>query len=252
MRTPRICSRKLWVFGGFLAILVATVVLVSPTLSVETLAHQERAFRQLLAVHPWRAFAIGLLSFTAISLVPGTRGKALIVGWLFGTWAGLVIVNFGLTLAALVAFSLSRYLLRDGLQERFGAYLHRVNRALEREGGLYVFAIRVLAVLPFSFVNYTMGATGIPFRTFWWSTQLGLLPGNFLFVYVGAGLPTLDHLSTKGWGVLLSPRVWSMFLGLAILPFAMRALLRTKGVRTLFSGHMQRGRVATGSSIKES
>jgi len=77
-------------------------------------------------------------------MVPATAGKALVFGWLFGLWRGFLIINVGLTIAALAMFGLSRYLFRERLRARLGAYLMRLDGLLERDGAFYLFALRMM------------------------------------------------------------------------------------------------------------
>jgi uncharacterized membrane protein YdjX (TVP38/TMEM64 family) len=163
--------------------------------------------------------------YVGVSLVPGTTGKAILAGWFYGFWAGLVLVNVGLTVAACISFCASRYVFRDAIQAKFGARLARVNRALEREGAGYLFCARVLHA-PYCVTNYVMGATPLKWRPFWGATQLGLLPGNVVFVYAGHRLPTLEQLAQEGPSALVSPGLIAAFVALSVLPVVARVAIR--------------------------
>ena len=58
----------------------------------------------------------------------------LAVGAVFGLWWGTLLVSFASSVGATLAFLVSRYLLRDWVQARFGDKLKAINAGIEREG----------------------------------------------------------------------------------------------------------------------
>jgi uncharacterized membrane protein YdjX (TVP38/TMEM64 family) len=166
-----------------------------------------------------------MIVYTLLSLVPGTSGKAVVFGWLYGFWLGLVQVNVGLTIAAVISFLLSRHVFRDTIQSRFSYTMDRIDDAVQRDGAFLVIALRLLHV-PFTFVNYSMGTTSIRTSTFWWSSQLGMLPGCILFVLAGAQLPTLKELLARGSAAIFTPRLMIVFALMAVFPFVARRFVR--------------------------
>jgi uncharacterized membrane protein YdjX (TVP38/TMEM64 family) len=209
----------------FVATLVVLAMLSRRHLSLEAMIEVEARLRTWLGTHQILGFAAGFAIYFAVSLIPGTTGKAIIAAWLYGFWVGLVLVNVGLTLAALVSFWFIRYAVRDLVASRFGPRLARVNKALEHDGPGYLFVARVLHT-PFSITNYVMGATRIPSRGFWWSTQLGILPGNLIYVYAGAQAPTLEQIAEHGLSALLSPGLIAAFIAVSVLPLIIRSQVR--------------------------
>jgi len=182
------------------------------------LLRNELHVREELGKHPLAAFGVGLVAFALISFVPGLIGKSLAVGWLFGFWQSLAIVNISMTIVAIVEYLFTRYLLRDSIQLRFGSQLMKVNQALARDGAFYVFSMRV-AHFPYTATNYLLGATALRPMPFWFATQLGLLPSNILFCYAGSKLPSLADVSKHGLGEIMRPELWIGFVLLAIAPW---------------------------------
>lgn len=186
------------------------------------LVEHERLVRKWLTVErPLQGWFVGLGVFTLLSLVPGLAGKSLVVAWLYGFWPALPLVNLGLTAAALVEFALARWLLRQWVEDHYGGYLERVRPAVDREGGFFLFAARI-AHAPFTLTNFVMGATPLRAKSFWWATQLGLLPGNVVFCYAGSTLPTLEDLAQGDFGAVFSVGVWTALVLLAIFPWLAR------------------------------
>ena len=131
---------------------------------------------------------------TGLSL-PGAAVMTLAAGAVFGVAWGLLLVSFASSLGATLAFLLSRSLLRDWVQTRFGAYLQAINAGLEKDGNFYLFSLRMVPLFPFFVVNLLMGLTPMKTTNFYLISQLGMLPGTFVFVFAGTQLAQIRTLS---------------------------------------------------------
>ncbi len=218
--------RRLMVLVLFVAALTAAATYARDRLTLEQLADHELELREDIASHPLAAPLIGLGVYSLLSLIPGTSGKSIVFGWLFGVAEGLPIVMAGLTIAAMLTFWLSRYIVRDYVEQRFGKFISVMNRALEHDGAFYLLTLR-MAHVPFSWINYCSGATRVSAWTFCWTTVLGLLPGTILFVYIGAQLPTLHELAAEGVTALIGPQLIAGLIASAFFPLLARAGYRT-------------------------
>ncbi|MFT5325008.1 MAG: putative membrane protein YdjX (TVP38/TMEM64 family) [Planctomycetaceae bacterium] len=209
----------------FVIVLAAVAVLLPEYASLEVLVRRETTLRESIAINPFQSWMIGFGVYFLASLIPGTGGKSMIFGWLFGLWPAVLMVDAALTLAALATFFISRYLIRDLVESRFTGHVERLNRHLATDGPFYLLQLR-MAHAPFTFINYVSGALRVPTRTFWWTTQLGLLPGTIVFVFAGSRLPTLRQLADQGAIRLLDPWLIAGLLLTAILPVIVRSLSR--------------------------
>jgi uncharacterized membrane protein YdjX (TVP38/TMEM64 family) len=109
-------------------------------------------------------------------------------GALFGVVGGSIVVIFGATIAATLAFLLARTILRkkvEAMAEKNPKF-RAVDRAISREGPKIVVLIRLSAIFPFMFVNYAFGLTGIGLVPYVISTFLGIIPVTIAIVYLGA------------------------------------------------------------------
>lgn len=226
------------------------VYLMRDQFSLERIVESERQLRAFIGSQPWRAFPIGFVLYTVVSLFPGMTGKAAVVGWLFGFWSGLSMVLGGLTIAGMGGFTVARYLLREGLHARWGERLASFDRALERDGAVFLLTLRLLHV-PFTLVNYTAGVSTVRLGTFTWTTAVGLIPGTVVLVGLGAGLPSLDELVERGVMSLVGPEVLVGLLALAFVPWIVRGTLRRwkVGVDDDLGGTTKRSVPARGRSV---
>ena len=175
--------------------------------------------------YPVRAvvlFVIAYLALAALSL-PGSGPLSLVGGALFGSAGGTAIVSLASAVGATVAFSVSRFLLRDIVQRRFGRHLRTLNRRVDRDGAYYLFALRMVPGIPHGPVNLLAGLTSMRALTFYLTTQMGVLPACMLYVNAGTRLASLDSPDA-----ILSP-AWAVTLSLAgLLPLAVRGLSRVR------------------------
>jgi pyruvate/2-oxoglutarate dehydrogenase complex dihydrolipoamide dehydrogenase (E3) component/uncharacterized membrane protein YdjX (TVP38/TMEM64 family) len=157
--------------------------------------------------------------------IPGATVMTLLGGAVFGLVGGTLVVSVASTLGATLAFLLARYLFRDAVQRRFGRMLTPINRGVDREGGTYLFALRLVPVFPFFAVNLVIALTRIRVWTYVWVSQLGMLPATVIYVNAGLQVGALD--SPKD---VLSPSFIGAFVLLGLLPLVSRRVL--DGVRT--------------------
>ena len=164
-------------------------------------------------------FFILYVAVTGLS-IPGAAIMSLVAGALFGVLIGTIIVSFASTLGATLAFLSARFVLRDWVQGKFGERLRAVDEGLEKDGAFYLFTLRLIPVFPFFVINLLMGLTRIKTRTFFWVSQLGMLPATIVYVNAGTQISRIE--STSG---LLSPTLIASFVALAFFPWAAKGIV---------------------------
>jgi uncharacterized membrane protein YdjX (TVP38/TMEM64 family) len=162
-------------------------------------------------------FFLVYVAVSGLSIPVGPPALSLLGGFLFGVWLGTVAVSFGSTIGAALAFLSSRYLFRDFVQQRFARWWSPINYGLEKDGPFYLFTLRLVPIVPFTAVNLVLGLTRMPLWTFWWVSQLGMLPGTAIYVYTGQQLGTINSASD-----VLSPGLWVALALLGVGPLVFR------------------------------
>lgn len=193
-------------------------------------------FRELYIQQPMLTAAIYFAIYvvaTAAS-IPGAVLLTIIGGMVFGLWAGTLLVSFASTIGATLAFLVSRFLLRDWVQAKFAAHLSTVNQGIEKQGGFYLFGLRLIPVFPFWMINLVMGLTPLKTSTFYLVSQAGMLAGTLVYVNAGASLGSIDEFSAAG---ILTPAVISSFVLLALFPFIVRGVLNAVDRRKRYSAY---------------
>ena len=187
---------------GVLAVLLLAVVAffalgLGRYLSLEFIKAQQGQLETWRAANPLRAaltfFAV-YIAVTALSL-PGATLLTLAAGAIFGLGWGSLIASFAASIGATLAFLISRIVLRDWVQSRFGERLAAINEGMRKDGAFYLFTLRVVPLFPFFLINLAMGLTHIKLLTYYGVSQLGMLFGTVVYVNAGTQLARIDKLS---------------------------------------------------------
>ncbi|HUP92950.1 MAG TPA: FAD-dependent oxidoreductase [Solimonas sp.] len=179
------------------------------------------------------AFFAVYVAVTALSL-PGAAILTLAAGAIFGLLWGTLLASFASSIGATLAFLVSRFLLRDAIQARYGDRLRAINEGVARDGAFYLFTLRLVPVFPFFVINLVMGLTPLKARTFYWVSQLGMLAGTLVFVNAGTELAKLTSL--RG---VLSPGLLGAFVLLGIFPYIARGIINTIRARKVYMNHVK-------------
>jgi pyruvate/2-oxoglutarate dehydrogenase complex dihydrolipoamide dehydrogenase (E3) component/uncharacterized membrane protein YdjX (TVP38/TMEM64 family) len=201
-------------------------------LSLDNLKAQQAALEQWRAAHPAAAAAAFFAAYVAVTglSLPGATLLTLAAGALFGWLWGTVLVSFAASIGATVAFLASRFVLRDWVERSYGAQLRAIDRGVEKEGGFYLFTLRLIPAVPFFVINLAMGLTRMRVRTFYWVSQLGMLAGTLVYVYAGTRLGTITSLRD-----LLDWRLIAAFLLLGFFPLIAKRILDAYQARRVYA-----------------
>jgi uncharacterized membrane protein YdjX (TVP38/TMEM64 family) len=227
--TTRQRRLKRVVFTITVVVLAVLAWYVNKYVSLEELVSHEENVRSYIALEPLGSFLVGFGIYFALSLIPGTVGKDIVYGWLFGFWQALTISMLGLTLSGMVIFSLSRYLFQASIERRFVRLVLLMNKRIEKEGAFYLLTLRLMHA-PYSIVNPVSGASRVHVWTFFWTTVAGLLPVNAIWVYVGIRLPSLRDLANSGPGAFIDLPLIGALMACAMLPFLFRWMVGHFGI----------------------
>ncbi len=184
--------------GALLAVAAVVVGLfhfrVFEALTFDNLKSHQVALQLRFRENPFQTAAIFFAvytAFVALSL-PGSVVVSLAAGAIFGTMLGSAIVSFASSIGALLAFWFARFVFRDFIQRHWGTRLHPINETFRKEGISYLFTLRLVPLFPFFLINLAMGLTPIRAWTYYWVSQLGMLPVTILYVNAGTALGQID------------------------------------------------------------
>ena len=182
---------------------------------------QERimAYRESFPIRTAAIFLIAYILVTGLSL-PGAAIATLVGGAIFGLLWGTVLVSFASVIGASCAFLVSRHILRDTIQSRYGDRLRTINEGCEKDGAVYLFTLRMVPLFPFFLINLLMGLTPMRLGMFFIVSQIGMLPGTIVYVNAGTQIAKIDSL-----GSILSPALIASFVLLGIFPLISKKII---------------------------
>ena len=204
-----------WVRLSSLAVILGSLVLLVRLLPVDRLVTLLSAKVESLGMWGPAMFA-AVYVLAAVLFVPGSA-LTLAAGAVFGLVTGTIVVSIASTTAAAVSFLIGRYLARDTVRQwaaknpRFAA----IDRAIGQGGWKIIALLRLSPAVPFSLGNYLYGVTSIRFWPYVITSWLAMLPGTFMYVYLGyAGRAGLGAAAGAEGG--RSPAQWALLVvGLA-------------------------------------
>lgn len=132
-------------------------------------------------------------------------------GYLYGWFAGTLLVSFASLAGAIAAFLVGRTLAHDWVAQRAQKFprFNALNKAIRRRGFTVVFLTRVSVVFPYNLLNYLYSLTSVSFSHYALATWLGMLPVVAMYVFAGATAEDIVALAsgeveTGNAGLILS------------------------------------------------
>ena len=201
-------------------------------LSFEQIKSQQAAAQAWYQARPLATaagFFVLYVAVTGLSL-PGAALLTLAAGALFGLGWGTLIVSFASAIGATAAFLVSRFLLRDWVQQRFTRQLAGIDQGVAREGAFYLFTLRLIPAVPFFLINLAMGVTAMRPWTFYWVSQLGMLAGTLVYVAAGRQLAAIETPAQ-----ILSPALIGIFVLIGVFPLAAKKAVDLVRARRVYA-----------------
>ena len=191
-------------------------------LTFDELKQRQSELQALVGDNAFASASIFFLLYvivTGVSL-PGALILTLAGGALFGLTQGIILISFASTIGALLAFLVARYFVHDFVQSKFSERLALVNKKVNEEGAFYLLFLRLVPVFPFFLVNLVMALTPIKAFTYYWVSQLGMLPATIIYVNAGTQLAKISSP-----GDIASPAIIIALVLLGILPFITKGIM---------------------------
>jgi len=155
---------------------------------------------------------IGVYAVATVLLAPGSI-LTIGAGFAFGLWKGFLAVSAGATLGASLAFLVARFIARDKIEtiaqrnEKF----RKLDSAIGQQGARLIFLLRLSPVIPFNLSNYFYGLTAVKFWPYVLASWIGMMPGTFLYVYIGIAGKATVAATAGGEAVKHGWQYWTFF-----------------------------------------
>ena len=154
---------------------------------------------------------IGVYAVATVLLAPGSI-LTIGAGFAFGLWKGFLAVSAGAALGASLAFLVARFIARDKIEtiaqrnEKF----RKLDSAIGQQGARLIFLLRLSPVIPFNLSNYFYGLTAVKFWPYVLASWIGMMPGTFLYVYIGTASKLAVSAAAGGEAVKHGWQYWTL------------------------------------------
>jgi uncharacterized membrane protein YdjX (TVP38/TMEM64 family) len=174
---------------------------------------------------------IAVYAVATVLLAPGAI-LTIGAGFAFGLWKGFLAVSAGSTLGAALAFLVARFIARDRVEAiaKGNEKFRNIDNAIGKQGAKLVFLLRLSPVIPFNLSNYFYGLTGVKFWPYVLASWLGMMPGTFLYVYIGTAGKAAVVAAAGGEAIKHSWQYWT-FLSVGLAATIIVTILVTKIAR---------------------
>ena len=166
------------------------------------------------------SFFILYILFSGLSfpLVPTILTIA--AGAMFGVIEGVIIVSFASTIGACICFLLSRYLLKEFINDKFQKTKITIDNKFSVNGIYYLLSLRLIPTISFVLINLIMGVLPISLFRFYYISQLGMLPATVIYVNAGSEISKVNSIND-----IMSFTLIVSFILIAILPILIKFLM---------------------------
>ena len=164
-------------------------------------------------------FFIVYILITTFAL-PFAAIKTIIAGALFGLIPGVLLTSFASSIGSTLCFLMSRFVLRNYIENKYRKYLEKVNSGIIKDGIFYLFFLRLSPIFPFFIINLIFGLTKMKATTFYIVSQIGMLIGTVVFVNAGVQLAKINSIND-----ILSFEIIISFMLIGLVPFIIKKIV---------------------------
>ena len=156
---------------------------------------------------------------------------ALLSGFIFGKWFGLLFAITGMTLGATLLYTFANYFFKEMIRDKFLDRFKNLEEKFRKSEFTYLLIYRFVGGIPFQIQNILPCMFNVKIYNYFWSTLIGLVPQIFLVVSIGSGLEKIINKNLEAPSIkdlITSPDIYIPLIAFAAL------LIITIFIRNLF------------------
>ena len=159
---------------------------------------------------------------------------ALLAGFIFGKWVGILILAAGLSIGATILYVIGNYFFKEIIEKFFSNKFENLELKFKKSEFTYLLIYRLVGGIPFAISNILPCIFNVKISNFFLATFFGITPALFLIVSIGSGLEKIidqNLVAPKITDLIYSSDIYIPLLGffiLLIIMFALRKLFYKK------------------------
>ena len=180
--------------------------------------------------------AILFILFTCIWVLAAGFGSpiALLAGFIFGKWLGLLFLIFGMTIGATGLYIFANFFLKKIIRDKFLNKYRNLEEKFKKSEFIYLLIYRFVGGIPFALSNVLPCIFNVKTSNFFLATLIGMVPQLFLVVSIGSGLEKIIDQNLEAPSIIdliTSPDIYipiGAFAALLIITIFIRNLFYKK------------------------
>ena len=159
---------------------------------------------------------------------------ALLAGFIFGKWLGIIILVLGLSVGATILYIFGNYFLKEMIEEKFLNRFKNLEIKFKKSEFIFLLVYRFVGGIPFAIANVLPCLFNVKIFNFFWSTLIGIVPSTFLIVSIGSGLEKIINQNLEApklSEIIYSPDIYIpmiAFVALIIITIITRKIFYKK------------------------
>lgn len=204
---------------SFLSVLVLDL---SQFLSLENIKKSQINLQNLINENYYFYYAVFFVIYIIVTTfaLPFAAIKTILAGVLFGLIPGVLLTSFASSIGSTLCFLMSRFILRNYVENKYKKYVDKVNLGISKDGIFYLFFLRLSPIFPFFIINLIFGLTKMKATTFYIISQIGMLIGTVVFVNAGVQLAKINSIDD-----ILSFEIIISFMLIGLVPFIIKKII---------------------------
>jgi uncharacterized membrane protein YdjX (TVP38/TMEM64 family) len=145
---------------------------------------------------------------------------ALLAGFIFGKWLGIIILVLGLSVGATILYIFGNYFLKEAIKEKFLNRFKNLEIKFKKSEFIFLLVYRFVGGIPFAIQNLLPCLFNVKISNFFWSTLIGIIPSTFLIVSIGSGLEKIINQNLEApklLEIVYSPDIYIPMIAFAAL-----------------------------------
>ena len=189
-------------FGLFLFLFFSNFTLQELT-SYEFIKNNRNFFSELKQTNLF-LLTVSFIIFTIIWVLAAGFGTpiAIILGFIFGKWYGVLVVLTGMSVGASLLYLLANFFLKDLIKEKFLEKYKSLDEKFKKSEFFYLLIYRFIGGIPFAISNVLPCIFNVKIINFFWATLIGFFPQVFLICSIGSGLEKIIDQNLNQPGIM--------------------------------------------------
>ena len=145
---------------------------------------------------------------------------ALLAGFIFGKWLGLLFAITGMAIGATLLYVFANYFLKEIIRDKFLNRFKNLKEKFKKSEFIYLLIYRLVGGIPFALANVLPCIFNVKINNFFWSTFFGVIPSLFLITSIGSGLEKIIDQNLKAPSIndlITSPSIYIPLIAFFVL-----------------------------------